>query len=730
MKKYNIFLLFLFTALIATAIPAKRGVWRTLQLNNGKTVQAQLCGDEHLHFFVDAQGERYVADGQSGLYKPVNEQFLKQRLMCKRTRSTKVATNSLKKIGVVDKTIFQGTQRGLIILVEFDNKEFQPNNDQAFWNRVANEEGYNDQNGFRGSLRDYFHDQSFGQFTLEFDVVGPVRMPHDYAYYGTNDDEGEDLYPGEMVVTACTAVADQVNYSDYDWDNDGAVDQVYILYAGEGEHESLDGNTIWPHAWTLEESDYGQALVIDGVTVNSYACSNELKSDGTHEGIGTMCHEFSHCMGFPDMYDILYSGNYGMGCWDLMNDGSYAGDGFCPVGYTAYERMMCGWMEPIELIGDTIINNIEPSIDGGNTYIIYNKANRDEFYMLEHRAQKSWDTFLPAQGMLVTHIDFDSTLWACNVVNTIGDFNSVFPGVSNDHQRITIVHADNDDDSNYYSAMTGSYYKKTEDTDLYPYLHNDSLSNYSTPQAILYNKNLNGRRLLNVSINGIERGNDGLMSFNFIDFSTTVHEPQPGELFYESFNGCNGIGGNDSIFSGGSVGIGTFMPDNEDWIGLAMGGANQCVKSGTNTKSGKMTTPEFDVDSIATFSFLAAPYGNDGTNLTLNINGTASITPTSFTLVKGQWTQCVATITGSGTVTVDIIPVKRMFLDEVMAFAPVSAIYGDVNHDGYVNSADVTALYNYLLNNDSTGIANGDIDGDGFITSADVTAIYNILLNN
>ena len=71
-----------------------------------------------------------------------------------------------------------------------------------------------------------------------------------------------------------------------------------------------------------------------------------------------------------------------------------------------------------------------------------------------------------------------------------------------------------------------------------------------------------------------------------------------------------------------------------------------------------------------------------------------------------------------------------MFLDEVMAFAPVSAIYGDVNHDGYVNSADVTALYNYLLNNDSTGIANGDIDGDGFITSADVTAIYNILLNN
>ena len=730
MKRNSILAFFLLLALLASAVPAKRGVWRTLQLTDGTTVQAQLCGDEHLHFFIDAKGQRYVADGQSGKFKPTTEQQLRQKLTRKRSKSKAVANSTLKKIGVVDKTIFQGTQRGLIILVEFDDKEFQPENDQAFWNRVANEEGYSDQNGFRGSMRDYFHDQSFGQFTLEFDVVGPIKMPNGYAYYGANGDDGEDLYPGEMVVAACLAVADQVDFADYDWDNDGFVDQVYVLYAGEGEHESLDSNTIWPHSWTLEESDYGEPLEIDGVFINSYACSNEAKSDGTHEGIGTMCHEFSHCMGFPDMYDILYSGNYGMGNWDLMCNGSYAGDGFCPVGYTAYERMMCGWMEPIELTGDTIISNMEASIDGGNTFIIYNKANRDEYYLLENRTQKSWDTFLPASGLQVTHVDFDSTLWACNVVNTIGNFNNVFPGVENDHQRLTIVHADNDDDSEYFSSMTGAYYQQTEDTDLYPYKRNDSISNYSTPPAALYNKNLNGRRMLNVSINSIARNSDGQMSFNFIDFSTQVHEPLPGELFYESFNGCNGIGGNDSIFSGGSVGIGTFMPDNEYWVGQAMSGANQCVKSGTNTKSGKMTTPEFDVDSIATFSFIAAPYGNDGTNLTLNINGTASITPTSFTLVKGQWTQCVATITGSGTVTVDIIPVKRMFLDEVMAFEPINNIYGDVNLDGYVTSADVTALYNYLLNGDDTYLNSSDINGDGSITSADITTIYNILLDN
>ena len=131
----------------------------------------------------------------------------------------------------------------------------------------------------------------------------------------------------------------------------------------------------------------------------------------------------------------------------------------------------------------------------------------------------------------------------------------------------------------------------------------------------------------------LPRDNEGLMSFEFKDYSTIVHEPEPGELFYESFDDCNGIGGNDSIFSGGSTGIGTFMRDNDDWVGLAMTGANRCVKSGTNTKSGQMTTPEFHIDSIATFTFLAAPFGNDGVALTLSVNGTASVSHNTFTVL-------------------------------------------------------------------------------------------------
>ncbi len=53
---------------------------------------------------------------------------------------------------------------------------------------------------------------------------------------------------------------------------------------------------------------------------------------------------------------------------------------------------------------------------------------------------------------------------------------------------------------------------------------------------------------------------------------------------------------------------------------------------------------------------------------------------------------------------------------------------GDVNGDGDVTSADVTALYGVLLSNDYSSIINGDQDGDGNITSGDVTAVYSIIL--
>ena len=136
---------------------------------------------------------------------------------------------------------------------------------------------------------DYFKAQSAGQFELDFDVIGPVTMSNTYSYYGGNDRSGNDKYPGKMGREACTAIKDSVNFSDYDWDGDGNVDQVFVLYAGQGEADSGIENTIWPHEWQLSSSDYGGSLTLDNVTIDTYACSNELTSNSTIEGIGTIC---------------------------------------------------------------------------------------------------------------------------------------------------------------------------------------------------------------------------------------------------------------------------------------------------------------------------------------------------------------------------------------------------------------------------------------------------------
>ena len=68
-------------------------------------------------------------------------------------------------------------------------------------------------------------------------------------------------------------------------------------------------------------------------------------------------------------------------------------------------------------------------------------------------------------------------------------------------------------------------------------------------------------------------------------------------------------------------------------------------------------------------------------------------------------------------------------LEAIYRNAPLhQVIPGDVNGDGNVTAADVTALYDYLLNNDTSHIVNGDQTGDGIITAADITAVYSVLL--
>lgn len=405
-------------------------------------------------------------------------------------------------------TNYRGQKRGLVILAEFADKQFKTEHNRDKYNDILNEPDYATSEGFRGSVADYFRDQSAGLFELKFDVVGPFTTQFSYRHYGKNDSDGLDLLPQDMIVEMCQAADDEVNFADYDWDNDGVVDEVFVVYAGMGEADNSPSkpDLIWPHMWTLTEAN-GDPLHLDGVDIDVYACANELKADGAINGIGTFCHEFSHCLGLPDFYDLNYDGLFGMDDFDIMSGGSYGGNGFRPVGYTAYEKMTCGWQQPIELsTNDVSVSDMKPISEHGDIYIIYNDAYPDEYYMIENRQRTGWDTKYPAKGLLITHVDYDEEVWYNNIPNTLMTDEEAFRSgytCGNDHQRMTLFHADNTED--LYSLST----------DLYPYRQRDSLTTTSRPAATLFHKNAAGQMLMQGAILDIKQNDDGTMAFRY-----------------------------------------------------------------------------------------------------------------------------------------------------------------------------------------------------------------------
>ena len=559
--------------------------------------------------------------------------------------------------------VFQGTKKGLVILAEFTNSKFKSGHDLALYRRIANEVNYSD-NNFRGSIKDYFKAQSHGQFELDFDVAGICQLQHPYAYYGKNNSQKEDVKPGEMVAEACLWAHEHgINFSKYDWNGDGEVDQVFVLYAGHGEASYKDANTIWPHMYYLSASDYGKPLSLDGVTVDTYACSSELNGDGNLDGIGTFCHEFSHCMGFPDLYDTSYAGWFGMGDFDLMCSGSYNGDSKCPAGYSAYEKAECGWLTLKDMTNieqETSIVGVQPMSADGDAYIIKNKGHEDEYYILENRQKTGWDSYLPASGLMITHVDYDADIWDWNMPNTSGKYEDANGNTkTNDHQRLTIFRA---------GKSTAEY---GDASDLYPYGSNNSLTKTSSPAATLHNTNSDGSNYMHIVINNIavKSGKASFTLSNRNAGTDTPVTPSGSTLLYESFDECDGTGGNDGIWGGRSIGAGTPTYDNKGWTSTQgkVYASSACVRVGTSSVNGDITTPSFMVNGKAVLSFKAGAWNTSGDGTTLNLsvsNGT--ISPSSVTMKKGEWTDYNVTITANGNVKTTFKASKlRFFLDEV-----------------------------------------------------------------
>ena len=498
-------------AVLVFAVPAKPGLTRLLTLSNGSTVMATLVGDEHAHYWLGADGKAYQSAGND-VYQSVDLQAVKQHGAQRRAAANQRRTRRLapRKVGEVGS--ITGDKKGIIILVNFKDVKFTAT--QADFNNLANTQNYVSGN-YKGSMYDYFYAQSDGQFRLTFDVVGPYTVSNNCSYYGGNDANGSDSHPAEMVIEALKLADQDVNYADYDWDGDGEVEQVYVVYAGKGEADGGAANTIWPHEYDLYSAAYygdgAGRQKLDGKTINTYACGGEQNGrTGETAGIGTMCHEFSHCLGYPDFYDTDYSGGQGMGDWDLMDSGSYNDDGYQPAGYTSYERWVAGWKTPTELVNTQTISNMAALQNGGSSYIIYNKANNNEYYLLENRQKTGWDSSLPGKGLLILHVDYSSSDWSNNT-----------PNDDPSHQRMTWIPADN---QYQYEMYNGSKYYTTDGmkNDPFPYGSVNAFGKNTTPAATLFNNNSDGTKYLDSSVENITQNSNGTISFDFVGISNVA----------------------------------------------------------------------------------------------------------------------------------------------------------------------------------------------------------------
>ncbi len=424
-------------------------------------------GDEWHHWITDIEGRLLVQDSE-GFYRIASDQQFSEW----QSNKAKAVTRSAEIESHVKKFPNAGTPKGLLILVEFPDKQFADSINQIeYYRDFMMKERFNDLNSY-GSVHDYFYENSMGTFDPQFDIYGPVMMSQSISYYGKNNSFGNDQRAYETVTEACQLLETEIDFAQYDNDDDGFIDLVSVIYVGEGENNGSSGtDLIWPHSSIVPTS---KTVVVDGKTVSRYMCTNELYQ-GLKDGIGTFCHEFLHALGLPDTYNTQ-SGNYINGSFDIMETGLYLGsslgsnrkEGRCPSALTAYERFELGWLMPDSLVGnkqDPVITSHKDTIQTGShlytivtvydtTYVISpdtlpcltttNKALllpvksntkdvRDgEYYIFENRQQTGWDSYLPGHGLLAWHIDYDKTIWNNNIVN-----NSI------DHPCVELIKADN-----------------------------------------------------------------------------------------------------------------------------------------------------------------------------------------------------------------------------------------------------------------------------------------------
>lgn len=420
-KLLAIVMLLLFFSANTFAIPANSKP-QTIKQPNGKSLTFTLKGDESVNWASTIDKYTLINNSEGNfVYAQLNEDgdlvpsnylasnpderseeervflstlpfnlFFSQKQIDERKNNLKLSSTSSEKFPTV------GQIRMLVILVNFSDKTFSFS--QSNFNNMCNQIGYS-YNGGTGSAAEYFKANSGGLSNMVFDVVGPVTLPQSSSYYASNG-----MYNMSSFTNSAITLADpNVDYSLYDNDGDGRVDNVHFIFAGTPQSSTGNTSEIWPHA-----SSFYNVGSKDGVGFRKYSCSAEKRNLTSMDGIGTLCHETSHILGLPDFYDTDYSNSGGEGVhletWDIMASGGYNNSSNTPPLYHSYERQLVNWGTPIILTNPT--NVILPALS--DSLISYKiELNSSEFLILENRHKKGWDTYVPSEGLLIMQGDYD-----------------------------------------------------------------------------------------------------------------------------------------------------------------------------------------------------------------------------------------------------------------------------------------------------------------------------------
>ena len=794
MKKLLFSALMLGACATAWAVPARPG-FKTFTQPDGSTVMVQKVGDEWHHRMVTADGYA-VAKAADGSFcyrtatgvsnvvahnvnaRPASEVAFLQSL--DKEAINKPGAKARAKAGKANATRRKsqvpdvGSPRVPIILVEFDDVPFSVDNPKEVFDNQFNKAEV--------SCHKYFYDQSNGMYDGQFEILGPVTIGN-RSTYGDNDSEGNDKGVALMVSDACKKLGTSVDWSRYDNDGDNEVDVVVVLYAGVGEADDDTEEAIWPCQWDLNSgAEYGDGsgrLIIGGIKIDRFGVFNELGGNysGHHnelDGIGTFCHEFSHCLGLPDWYATDYSNHFGMGNWSILDGGCYNNDGFTPCGYTSYEKAFHGWRALEDAVPNTYYSLDATNLPTGVGIKVQSDKDENEYYILENRQLTGWDAYLPNHGLQVTHVYYSAKAWEDNEVNNTST------------RRMTIIPADNS--LKMVRDFYGNYQADPDDqvNDLYPYEKGNKLINEltdtSTPAAKLYNGGYMGKPITQIT------DANGVTSFYYMKDAIVRPVPELAEAadvnatgFTAQWSECDDavsytlrlrekgeqeapvalITEDFSALELNTSDQGNSLDEyfaNEGWTGSAVFFEDGGVRLASGKKAGSLVSPEMTFASgKVTVVATAYSYSNDG-DITVGVKtskGSQDLTVKSFeqelvlvldaaqtdnvtfsatqkkrpvftgiTFYDGDVTGQLGVaepeavlyegITGTSYVLTD--------LEEGLTYVfDVKAVFGPADESAWSNQREVTLV--------AQEREVGDVDGNGVVNGSDVTALYNYLLN-